>query len=173
MMRILKYSFLFFAVSLLHCVAAPQVAGQFSETEFEAMADKMARGKVKDLTVEQVKNSRADYILLDTRERGEYEVSHIEGAIWVGYDDFSIARISQINPSKKIVTYCSVGYRSERIGEQLQQAGYSRVYNLHGSIFKWINEGYPVVDKDGNPTQKVHGYNQKWEKWVKGGDVVY
>jgi len=169
----MKYIYLFFAISLLHCVAAPQVAGQFSNTEFEAMADQMAKGKVKDLSVQKVKANQSDYLLLDTRERTEYEISHIEGAVWVGYDDFSIDRIPAVAKNTKLVTYCSVGYRSERIGEKLQKAGFTSVYNLHGSIFKWINEGYPVLDNAGKPTQSVHGYNQKWGKWIKKGAVVY
>lgn len=66
----------------------------------------------------------------------------------------------------KIVLYCSVGYRSEKIGEKLQKMGYTDVNNLFGSLFEWVNRGYKVVDKDGNETQKVHTYNKDWSQWV-------
>ncbi|MEL7021907.1 MAG: rhodanese-like domain-containing protein, partial [Bacteroidota bacterium] len=147
---------------------------QFTEQEFEDMATQMAKGSVPDIST-QTLHTTSDVILLDTRERKEYNVSHIPRAIWVGYDDFNIKRVQKLNFPKDatIVTYCSVGYRSERIGEQLQKAGYSDVRNLKGSIFKWINEGYEVVDRKGNPTTEVHGYNEKWGKWVKKGKVVY
>jgi len=138
------------------------------------MADKMAKGSVTDITVETLKSHSSDYVILDTREKAEYDVSHIEGAIWVGYDDFNLKRLAeeQISKEAKVLTYCSVGYRSERIGEQLQKAGYQKVYNLYGSIFSWINAGYPLVDGYSRPTSQVHGYNQRWGKWVKDGNIV-
>lgn len=33
------------------------------------------------------------------------------------------------------------------------------IYNLEGSIFKWVNENRPIIDSDGAPTQFVHPYN--------------
>ena len=171
-LKIMKYLYLFFVVTFLHCTTAPKVAGQFTDAEFDQMATKMASGKVTDITVTDLKSNQADYIILDTREKEEYEISHLEGAIWVGYDDFDINRLKEIPKEAKVLTYCSVGYRSERIGEKLQKAGYRDVYNLYGSIFSWINAGYPLVDGENKPTNKVHGYNHRWGKWVKDSGVV-
>ena len=33
------------------------------------------------------------------------------------------------------------------------------VHNLEGSIFKWANEGRPMVDNEGKPTKYCHPYN--------------
>jgi len=71
------------------------------------------------------------------------------------------------------VVYCSVGYRSERIGEKLLDKGFTNVYNLYGGIFDWINNDYPLVDIADQPIQKVHGYNEDWSKWVCKGEKVY
>ena len=169
----LKYLYLILAISFFQCTAAPKVAGQFTEKEFNEMADKMAKGEVPDLEVEELKIKKDDYVILDAREKKEFDISHIEGAIWVGYDDFTLARLSEVPKGAMVVTYCSVGYRSERIGEKLQDAGYLNVHNLRGSIFKLMNEGYKVVDKNDKPTESVHGFNKKWGKWVKQGEVVY
>ncbi len=133
----------------------------------------MASGKVQEITIDQVRQKLAEVVLLDTREREEYEVSHITNARWVGYDDFRLERIHNLPKDTTIVLYCSVGYRSERIGEQLQKEGYDRVYNLYGSLFKWVNEGHPVVDGGGRQTEKVHGYDKNWSKWLKRGEIVY
>ena len=173
MKKISQFIQLLFIFIFAQCYPAPKAAGQFTEQEFEDMATQMAKGTVKDITTQTLKLEQENIVLLDTRERKEYEISHIPGAIWVGYDDFKIKRLEYIPKDAKVVTYCSVGYRSERIGEQLQRAGYQDVHNLKGSIFKWINEGNTVVDKAGNPTEKIHGYNEKWGKWVKKGRVVY
>jgi len=40
------------------------------------------------------------------------------------------------------------------------------VYNLYGSLFEWINRGYPVVDLRGDTVRRVHTYNRKWSRWV-------
>ena len=157
---------------LTQCFPAPKVAGQFTDTEFEEMATKMAEGDTKDMEVATLKDMTEKVVLLDTRERKEYEISHIPGAIWVGYDDFDVERVKELAKDSKIVTYCSVGYRSERIGEKLMKEGFSDVSNLKGSIFKWVNEGHELEDNEGQLTAKVHGFNKKWGKWVKKGDQV-
>jgi 3-mercaptopyruvate sulfurtransferase SseA len=72
-----------------------------------------------------------------------------------------------------VVVYCSVGYRSERVGEKLLGAGYQHVHNLYGSLFEWVNEGNPVVDKQEKPTQRVHAYSRLWGVWLKRGEKVY
>lgn len=156
-----------------YCSPAPKVAGQFTEKSFDKMANKMAKGSVPDLSVLELKEQLNDVILLDTREYNEFEISHLPNAIWVGYDDFDLSRVESLAKDKTIVTYCSVGYRSERIGEKLMSAGYENVFNLKGSLFKWANEGNPIVDVKGQPTQKIHGYNEKWAKWIKNGEIVY
>ena len=168
-----KFLQLLIVVVFAQCYPAPKLAGQFTEQEFNAMATEMAEGDTRDIEVNQLKMMSEDVILLDTREKKEYEISHIPGAIWVGYNNFKIKRVKELAKDAKIVTYCSVGYRSERIGEKLQKAGFTDVSNLKGSIFKWVNEGNPLEDKDGNKTDKVHGFDKNWGKWVRGDKAVY
>ena len=45
--------------------------------------------------------------------------------------------------------------------------------NLRGGIFDWVNMGYPVYDKEGNETQKIHAYDKSWGKWLIKGEKVY
>ena len=73
---------------------------------------------VQELRMLQVKE---EVILLDTRETEEFTVSKIEGAIQVGYNEFSSEKVlEQIQPTDDlIVVYCSLGIRSEEIGEKL------------------------------------------------------
>jgi predicted sulfurtransferase len=60
-----------------------------------------------------------------------------------------------------IVVYCSVGYRSADLVNKLREKGFTKVYNLEGSIFKWRNEGNKVYS--GNQEVKlVHPFNRKW-----------
>lgn len=111
--------------------------------------------------------------LLDTREKEEFEVSHIPNAELVGYDDFELDAVSDLNKSDTIILYCSVGYRSERIGEKLRDAGYKNVFNLYGGIFNWKNQDGIVVDLQNDTTQQVHAYNRNWGRFLKKGEKVY
>ena len=46
-----------------------------------------------------------------------------------------------------IVVYCSVGIRSQRVGQQLLEAGYTQVWNLRGGIFKFGNGHKSLIQK--------------------------
>lgn len=111
--------------------------------------------------------------LLDSREAEEFSVSHLSGAKLVGYDDFDLERVKHIDKEDTVVIYCSVGYRSERVGEKLLDAGFKHVYNLYGGIFEWKNTGRSVVTPQGDTTERVHAYNKRWSRFLKKGEKVY
>ncbi len=117
-------------------------------------------------------DSMTDAVLLDARERPEFEISHLRGARWIGYNDFQLPRVNDIERSRPVIVYCSVGYRSEKIAEKLHRAGFHRVYNLFGGIFDWVNRGRPVVDSAGS-TSKIHAYDRTWGNWLKRGEKMY
>ncbi len=129
---------------------------------------------VEYLALNDFKNL-TNYVLFDAREDEEFEISHLPKAIHIGYNYFKLATAQQHLKSKQqlIVIYCSISVRSERIGEQLKEAGYSNVYNLHGGIFAWKNKGNIIVDETGSPTERVHTYNKKWSKYLTNGVAVY
>jgi predicted sulfurtransferase len=66
-----------------------------------------------------------------------------------------------------------VGYRSEKVGEKLQELGFQNVKNLYGGIFQWKNEGFEVENSLSMPTDSVHTYNKRWSKWLLKGVRVY
>ena len=111
-------------------------------------------------------------VLLDTRSKEEYEVSHIEGARFIDYSDFDAGMLNGIDKNDTVVVYCSVGYRSEKIGEKLQKLGYKNVLNLYGGIFDWKNKGQQVTNNSG-VTDSVHTYNKSWSQWLYKGVKVY
>lgn len=132
------------------------------------------KASVPYIVPENVSGSE-DLVLLDTRRKEEFEVSHLPNATWVGYRSFSLENIEQAYPNKKtpFVVYCSVGVRSEDIGEKLIEAGYTDVKNLYGGIFEWKNQGYPVYDMEGGQTEQVHAYNRRWGRLLKNAEKIY
>ncbi len=147
--------------------------GQITSKSYELLLKGLLSGSVESISCENLDSGKADFVILDTRSKEEFEVSRIEGAIWVGYDEFDLTKIQSIDPMKTVVVYCSVGYRSEKIGEQLLESDFAKVYNLSGGIFEWINQGYPVVDTNSQTTELIHGYSKTWGIWVNKGEKVY
>ena len=127
------------------------------------------------MSVEELVMPNTDAIILDSRELKEYEVSHIKDAIQVGYDHFNIEIIEKQvkDKSKTIVVYCSVGIRSEDIGEKLEKAGYTNVYNLFGGIFEWKNKDQIVYNTEEKPTENIHTFSKEWSKWLLKGIKIY
>ncbi|MBE9078886.1 rhodanese-like domain-containing protein [Romeria aff. gracilis LEGE 07310] len=102
-------------------------------------------------------------ILLDARTAEEFAVSHIPQARHI--PDLPTVQ-AELSRQDDLVVYCSVGYRSARLANELQQAGFESVANLEGSIFQWFNEGRLLV-RAGQPTRDVHPYNALWGKLLK------
>lgn len=127
------------------------------------------------ISVEELAMPKTEAIIFDSREPKEYKVSHIKDAICVGYDYFNLDSIQKRYPNKgeKIVVYCSLGIRSETVGEKLKKAGYTNVYNLYGGIFEWKNKDFTVIDSKNKETEKIHTFNKDWSKWLNKGVKIY
>lgn len=119
------------------------------------------------------KVDNTDVVFLDTREQKEFNISHIKGAKCVGYDKFSMTSVKSIPKNAEIIVYCSIGARSQTIGEKLKAAGYTNVKNLYGGFFQWNNSGLPKVNSSGKATSKIHGFSKDWGKWLTKGTIVY
>lgn len=96
-------------------------------------------------------------LLLDVRTHAEIVVSTLPGAI--AHDP------AQPLPRERlIVVYCSLGWRSAAVAEDLAAEGYD-ARNLEGGIFAWANEGRAVVRGDASVTQ-VHPFDRLWAYWL-------
>ncbi len=144
-----------------------QAQNKVKNPSYGLMLKTLLSHTVEETTVEDLQNLKQDnVILLDAREAKEFKVSHLNSAHWVGYDDFSPKRVKDIPKDAKVIVYCSVGYRSEKISEQLLDMGFSDVSNLYGGIFEWVNQGNEVVNEEDSVTKKVHAYDKLWGSWI-------
>ena len=153
-------------VPLLSFCQSKPIEGKTINPKFEKRINQLIDHSIPTLTVNELAKNKNQYLLLDARELEEYKTSHIPGAKHIGYDDFDIKTMKGIDKNKPIVLYCSIGYRSEKIGEKLKDAGYTNVQNLFGSIFEWVNQELPVENSKDEIVKKVHTYNWMWSKWV-------
>lgn len=146
----------------------------FAQNSIPNLLARMNQKSVPYLTVKELKSS-SKYVVLDAREPKEFKVSHLENAVNVGFNKFDGKKTAQMIPDKNtpIVVYCSIGVRSEKIGEKLLKLGYKNVFNLYGGIFEWKNKDGNIVDEAGFSTDSVHTYNKEWSIYLAKGIKVY
>jgi rhodanese-related sulfurtransferase len=162
----MKYLFCLIALNLLTISVAQNTIPQVLE--------KLNTNTVPYITVEELQ-TKENYTLLDARETKEFNVSHINNAVNIGFNKFNANKITAIFTDKNatIIVYCSIGVRSEKIGEKLLKLGYKNVYNLYGGIFEWKNKGGIVIDNNNQITDKVHTFNKEWSVYLEKGTKVY
>jgi len=165
----MKSIFIFFLVLTFHISTIAQ--SNIANPQFEAMLDSLLSHTVTEISPLELV-SLDNVIYLDSRAKKEYKVSHINEARWVGFNSFNLNRISDIPKNKKIVVYCSIGYRSEKIAEKLIKAGYTDVSNLYGGIFEWVHQNQPVQNDRGS-TQEVHTFDKNWGQWLQKGTKIF
>ena len=79
-------------------------------------------------------------VLLDVRERWEFELSRIEGSELVPISELE-RRFSELDPAAETVVICHHGLRSAHVTRALNRAGFRKVVNLEGGL-----DAYAEVD---------------------------
>lgn len=101
---------------------------------------------MKEVTVQELKQkieNKEDFQLIDVREPFEYEMSNLQG------ENIPLAGIvlesAKINKDKPVIMQCRSGARSAAAVMQLEQLGYTNLYNLKGGILAWAAEFEPEM----------------------------
>lgn len=86
-----------------------------------------------------------DIFLLDVRERPEYELCHLDGAVLLPIDMIPNNR-KRIPTDRPVVVYCHHGIRSANVANYLYaQHGLTNLYNLEGGINAWARDIEPEM----------------------------
>jgi rhodanese-related sulfurtransferase len=149
-------------------------ASLFAQSPIDCLLLKYNKKTVPYIRIEDFKKLNTP-IILDTREKKEFDVSHIKNAYYIGYDKFNSKTVKEKykNLNDTIIVYCSVGIRSETIGTKLKKMGYKNVFNLYGGIFEWKNKEEEVINNSQIPTENVHAYSKEWSKYLIKGKKIY
>ncbi len=152
-------------------VPGPNASSQLEEIKAETRRD---YPDVSHVTTQQVEDWLADTkgqtLLFDVREPGEFAISHLSGAINLSPSasaaESESTELKGVPKDRRIVLYCSVGVRSSKMARLLNEAGYTNVHNMAGSIFQWANDGRALKNANG-PATTVHPYDQRWGQLLK------
>jgi hydroxyacylglutathione hydrolase len=86
-------------------------------------------------------------LVLDVRQRDEYEQGHIPGALHLMAGDLP-DRLADLPRDRPIVTVCQVGYRSAVAAGLLERAGFADVTWIEGGLPAWRRAGYDIESGD-------------------------
>jgi rhodanese-related sulfurtransferase len=96
---------------------------------------------MKEITVielKKLKDTEADFQLIDVREDHEVEICAMGGEhIPMGN---VMDNLDKISKTKQVIVHCRSGARSGAICQALEKEGYTNVYNLKGGIIAWAND---------------------------------
>ncbi|GFR42451.1 hypothetical protein Agub_g3358 [Astrephomene gubernaculifera] len=111
-------------------------------------------------------------VLVDVRTREEQQVSMLPGPETLTQRQFE-ERGPDSFRGRRIVCYCTAGYRSGLYAQKLRRERGLDAYNLRGSILAWTQAGLPLVDpRDGSSTTQVHVYSKDWALQGQGYSPV-
>ena len=78
-------------------------------------------------------------LLLDVRERWEFEYCSIEGSVLIPMGQLP-DKLETLDPSQEIIMICHHGIRSRQMGYYMEQAGFKHITNLDGGVEQWAND---------------------------------
>jgi rhodanese-related sulfurtransferase len=102
-------------------------------------------------------------ILIDVRQPKELEVSMLPHALSTA--QFAARYRHGIPAGKRIVVYCTIGYRSGKYAEELAKMGI-KSESLEGGILMWSFAGGKLLCKNTRDewveTNRIHVYDAEW-----------
>ena len=139
--------------------------GSCAQNTFNQTVDGYLNFSVDTISTQSFSKIIKQVKIIDARSLTEYSTSKIVGAQFIDFDNPNFNTL-QIAKSDTIVVYCTIGYRSEKIGKQLKDKGFTNVLNLYGGIIQWANDSNQVCNPTGMPTNSIHTYDASWGKWL-------
>jgi rhodanese-related sulfurtransferase len=90
--------------------------------------------------------SRAPPVLVDVRERWEFEYCRIDGSLLVPLGELG-RRAGELPRDRTLVMVCHTGRRSQHAALFLERAGFADVQNLAGGVERWAVEIDPAMKR--------------------------
>jgi molybdopterin/thiamine biosynthesis adenylyltransferase/rhodanese-related sulfurtransferase len=113
---------------------------------FQELLSKV-RSQIREISVEDTKARAVQPsdgpVLIDVRERDEYEQGFIPRAHWIPRGFLELKIEDEVpDRDREVIVYCAAGTRSALAAHALQGLGYTRVSSLAGGFRAWKNAGF-------------------------------
>jgi rhodanese-related sulfurtransferase len=87
-------------------------------------------------------------LLVDCRERDEFQLVNIAGAVLLPMSEIA-DRLSELAPylRQRVVVHCHHGGRSLRVARWLRQQGFAQAQSMAGGIDAWAQQVAPTLPR--------------------------
>jgi rhodanese-related sulfurtransferase len=126
---------------IIMTIFIPQILANNDTTkDYEDISVDVAYSMINDTV------SLPNLIILDIRSQSEYDSGHLNNSILIPVDELE-NRLNEIDEYQniEIIVHCRSGSRSRTASEILTTNGFSKIYNMLGGIYAWIDAGYPTI----------------------------
>jgi rhodanese-related sulfurtransferase len=125
----------------------PFLVGTFVLLLVLFIRNEMRRGG-RSVTPQQLVDlvNRENAVVIDVRDRKEYQAGHIVDAVNVPYGSLE-SRLDELKKyqDRPVVVTCRMGQHSGAAGTLLRKNGFDNVSRLTGGLAEWRNQNLPLV----------------------------
>ena len=93
-------------------------------------------GNLDVFQAKELINDNKELVLLDIREKWEFDIAHIKGCELFPLSQFK-EKYHELERDKTYIVYCHTGGRSQSFCQYLAQQGFGNLYNLKGGVHAW------------------------------------
>jgi len=133
--------------------------------KYSSLTKGIHSGTISAYALKKEMTEKKEIVLVDVREKEEMEISKLPRA--VTKEEF--LKNTERYKGKKIVAYCTIGYRSGKFAEKHKDLN---ILNLEGGVLAWSHFGGKFY-KDDHETKKVHIYSKEWNFLNSKYEAVY
>lgn len=121
--------------------------------------------KLREISPEEwEKEEYKNFTAIDIRDEAEYELGHIDNALWMSISDL-LRKDRALDKSKAYLLYCKYGTISRELGERLLDEGY-RVANLSGGYGQYILMKIKSASEDERREEIEKSLRKKFKKSI-------
>ena len=121
--------------------------------------------KLREISPEEwEKEEYKNYIAIDIRDEAEYELGHIDNALWMSISDL-LREGRALDKEKPYLLYCKYGTISRELGERLLDEGY-HIANLSGGYGQYILMKIKSASEDERREEIEKSLRKKFKKSI-------
>lgn len=106
-----------------------------------------ARQRITEVSpqdVQRMQQANEDVVILDVRDRNEWNLGHIPGALHISRGTLESNVEKAVPREKRVVAYCASGNRSALAADTMREMGYRDVSSMKGGWKAWVDAGGDV-----------------------------
>ncbi|CAB4846759.1 unannotated protein [freshwater metagenome] len=118
--------------------------GSISEAAADAAVDSTISVSQLKTMLEERERGERNFVLIDVREPGEFEIVAIPGAVLIPKGEFlSGTALGDLPTDRPVVLHCKVGGRSAEVLAVVKGAGFADAVHVGGGVIAWVNQIEP------------------------------